>query len=253
MSWNPGNYLAFASERTRPAAELLSRVPLEQPTAVVDIGCGPGNSTALLVARWPNADIEGLDSSADMIAQASAAKIRARFTLADASNWSPAQRYEVVFSNATYQWLPDHRTLLPRLMSFVKTGGVFAFQVPSNFDAPSHVLMREVAAEGSWSRKLAGVREASVLTAAEYYDLLEPIAKTVDIWQTEYLQVLDGQDAVYRWVSATGLRPFVQTLEGAERESFIAAYKEQLNAAYPRSADGKTLFPFRRLFAVALC
>jgi len=252
MSWDPANYLAFASERTRPDAELLARVPLAQPENVVDIGCGPGNSTALLVARWPNADIEGLDSSADMIAEANAARLRARFTLADASSWSPAQRYDVVFSNATYQWLADHPTLLPRLMTFVKSGGVFAFKVPSNFDAPSHVLMREVAAEGSWSCKLASVREASVLTAAAYHDLLAPHAKTVDIWQTEYLQVLDGPDAVYRWVSATGLRPFVHELEAAERESFIAAYKARLNSAYPRRADGKTLFPFRRLFAVAL-
>jgi trans-aconitate 2-methyltransferase len=252
MSWNPSHYLAFASERSRPAAELLARVPAENPQCLVDIGCGPGNSTALLAERWPDAEVEGIDSSSDMIAEANAARIRARFTLADASSWSPPQRYDVVFSNAAYQWLPDHRTLLPRLMAFVKSGGVFAFQVPSNFDAPSHVLMRKVATEGSWSRKLASVREASVLTAMEYHDLLGLRAKSVDIWQTEYLQVLEGEDAVYRWVSATGLRPFVQALEAAERDAFIAIYKEQLNAVYPRRADGKTLFPFRRLFAVAV-
>jgi trans-aconitate 2-methyltransferase len=134
----------------------------------------------------------------------------------------------------------------------VKRGGAFAFQVPCNFNAPSHVLMRETANDGPWAAKLQNIREASVLGVADYFDILEPHAARIDIWETEYLQVLEGEDAVYRWVSATGLRPFVQALEGAEREAFIAAYKTRLNAAYPLRADGRTLFPFQRLFAVAL-
>jgi trans-aconitate 2-methyltransferase len=251
MTWNPTTYLAFASERTRPAAELLSRIPLNDPATVVDIGCGPGNSTALLCERWPDADIEGVDSSPDMIAEANNAKLRARFTLADAATWSPGKPFDVIFSNATYQWLPDHKTLLPRLISFTKPGGVFAFQVPSNFNAPSHALMRETAADGPWAAKLKNIREASVLRAAEYFDILEPHVRSLDIWETEYQQVLEGDDAVYRWVSATGLRPFVQALDGNEREAFIAAYKKRLNIAYPKRANGKTLFPFQRLFAVA--
>jgi len=253
MTWNPQTYLAFASERTRPAAELLGRIPLEAPQRIVDIGCGPGNSTELLCERWPDADVEGIDSSPDMIGQAKAANLRARFALADAATWSPSQPFDLVFSNATYQWLPDHRTLLPRLMSFVRPGGAFAFQVPSNFNEPSHALMRETAAAGPWATKLANIREASVLTAAVYFDILSATANALDIWQTEYLQVLDGEDAVYRWVSATGLRPFVQALDGSEQHDFIAAYKQRLNEAYPRRTDGKTLFPFQRLFVVATC
>ncbi len=251
MTWNPKTYLAFASERTRPAAELLARIPLEEPASVVDIGCGPGNSTELLCERWPEAQVEGVDSSPDMIAQAKSTNVRARWVLADAATWAPDRSFDVIFSNATYQWLGNHPVLLPRLMSFARPGGIFAFQVPCNFDQPSHVLMRATANDGPWAAKLKNIREASVLEATDYFDLLAPHAKSLDIWQTEYLHVLDGEDAVYRWVSATGLRPFVQALDEGEREAFIAAYKRRLDTAYPRRPDGKTLLPFRRQFAVA--
>jgi trans-aconitate 2-methyltransferase len=249
--WNPQTYLAFADERTRPAAELLARVPDETPARVIDLGCGPGNSTALLRARWRDARIDGLDSSPDMLAQAKKAGIAANWIEADVAAWRAAAPYDVIYSNATYQWLGDHHVLLPRLVDFVKSGGSFAFQVPHNMDAPSHVLMREVAGNGSWSVRLVNVREVAVLSPADYYAILRPHAVSVDIWETEYLHVLSGDDAVYHWVSGTGLRPFVQALAGAERDAFIAAYKEKLLRAYPPRADGRTLFPFRRLFAVA--
>jgi len=251
MVWNPTTYLAFADERTRPAAELLARVADEAPTRVVDLGCGPGNSTALLRTRWIDARIEGLDSSADMLAQAQKSGIAADWILADVATWTASEPYDVIFSNATFQWLGDHAVLLPRLMGFVKPAGTFAFQVPHNMDAPSHALMRETAANGPWSAKVANVREIAVLPAQGYYDILSPRAAAVDIWETEYLHVLKGEDAVYHWVSATGLRPFVQALDGEEREAFVAAYKKRLNEAYPARADGTTLFPFKRLFAVA--
>ncbi len=158
----------------------------------------------------------------------------------------------MVFSNATYQWLPDHAALLPRLMQFVKAGGTFAFQVPNNFSAPSHALMREVAASGAWASKLGHVREASVLSVEAYYDILSPLVRSVDLWETTYLHVLEGDDPVFDWVSATGLRPFVQALAGSEREAFSEIYRARLREAYPKRADGKTLFAFQRLFAVAL-
>ena len=246
MTWNPATYLAFADERTRPAAELVARVPDEAPARVIDLGCGPGNSTALLRTRWVDAKIEGLDSSADMLAQAQKSGIAADWIEADLATWRATTPYDVIFSNATFQWLGDHDTLLPRLLGYVKPGGTLAFQVPHNMDAPSHVLMRETAAAFG----LANVREVAVLEAGAYYAILKPHAATVDIWETEYLHALKGDDAVYHWVSGTGLRPFVQALEGERREAFITDYKQRLNKAYPPRADGVTLFPFKRLFAV---
>jgi trans-aconitate 2-methyltransferase len=251
MTWNPETYLTFAGERTRPAADLLARVQAQDPGSIIDLGCGPGNSTGLLAARWPKAQLEGLDSSPAMLAQARASGVTATWIEADLASWTAARPYEVIFSNATLQWLPRQERLLPRLMGFLKEGGTFAFQVPVNYNAPSHLLMREAADDPRWREKLSKVREIERGRGEAYYDILKPHAASLDIWQTEYLQVLNGEDAVYRWVSGTGLRPFVQALEGEEREAFIALYKAKLNSAYPRRADGTTLFPFQRLFVVA--
>jgi trans-aconitate 2-methyltransferase len=251
VTWNPTTYLAFADERTRPAGELLARVPGEAPARVIDLGCGPGNSTGLLRARWPDAQLEGLDSSPDMLEQARKSGVEADWLLADVASWRANALYDVVFSNATFQWLGDHPVLLPQLIQAVKPGGTFAFQVPHNMDAPSHVLMREIASRGPWAAKLANVREVSVLIPQSYHAILKPHAAAVDIWETEYLHVLSGEDAVYHWVSGTGLRPFVQALAAEERDAFIAGYKARLSEAYPRQPDGTTLFPFKRLFAVA--
>ena len=252
MSWDPALYLSFADQRTRPAAELLARVPVAEPGRVADLGCGPGNSTALLAQRWPDARVEGIDNSEAMLTEARASGVKADWTLADIASWSPPEAFDVIFSNATLHWLDRQAELLPRLMGLVKPGGAFAFQVPNNFHAPSHALMREVvAAEPRWAAKLKDVRNIVPGSAANYFDILQAHSAALDIWETEYLQILDGEDAVYRWVSGTGLRPFLDALEGAEREAFIAAYKMRLDAAYPRRADGRTLFPFQRLFVVA--
>ena len=251
MVWNPTVYMTYADERTRPAVELLSRVQHNNPSRVIDLGCGPGNSTAALAARWPHAHLEGLDSSPEMLMQARESGLQTEWIHADIATWSASEKYEVIFSNATLQWLGDHHRLLMRLTSFIEPGGTLAFQVPHNMDAPSHTLMREAAASGPWGLKLKNVREVAVLQPAEYFDILKAYGAEVDIWETEYLHALDGEDAVYNWVSGTGLRPFVQALEGGERDAFIGDYKERLNKAYQRRSDGKTLFPFRRLFAVA--
>lgn len=251
MSWNPETYLAFADQRTRPAAELLARVRADAPSRVIDLGCGPGNSTGLLAGRWPGVQLEGLDSSAAMLAKARASGVRANWVEADLASWTADEPYDVIFSNATLQWLPRQETLLPRLMGFVKTGGTFAFQVPVNYDAASHLLMREAAQDPRWRETLSNVREIQHGRADFYYDILKPHAASLDVWQTEYLQVLNGADAVYRWVSGTGLRPFLDALDAGRRDAFIALYKAKLNKAYPRREDGTTLFPFRRLFVVA--
>lgn len=251
MAWDPKTYLDFEDERTRPAAELLARVNPKNPVHVIDLGCGPGNSTALLARRWPKAKLEGLDSSEPMLDQARRSGITAQWHSGDIPSWTPKHRYDVIFTNATIQWIEDQETLLPRLMSHLEPGGVLAFQVPTNFNEPSHRLMRDVAAEGPWSTKLKDVRNLVLGTAQGYYDMLEPHAASLDIWESEYLQVFTGEDPVYRWVSGSGLRPFVNALAGAEREDFIADYKRRLAAAYPMRASGKTLFPFKRLFVVA--
>jgi trans-aconitate 2-methyltransferase len=252
VAWDPEIYLTFAAERTRPAAELLARVPLKAPRRAIDLGCGPGNSTALLAARWPQAEIEGLESSPEMLAKAKASGVRAKWIAGEVETWQPDAPYDVVFSNATLHWIAGHRVLLPRLMGFVAEGGALAFQVPRNFHFPSHVLMRDVAESGPWAQKLTGARRINVEEPETVFDILAPLAKSLDIWETSYLHVLEGEDPVLDWVSGTGLRPFLAPLDASEREAFLADYRARLRQAYPRRADGKTLFPFKRLFAVAM-
>jgi trans-aconitate 2-methyltransferase len=252
MAWDPKTYLNFGAERTRPAAELLTRITLETPARVVDLGCGPGNSTALLAARWPDTELEGVDSSREMLEEARRSDVKATWSEADISTWSPHSNFDVIFSNATFQWLPDHKTLLPHLMSHVKDGGVFAFQVPRNFGEPCHTLIHDVAKNGPWAAKLKDVRDWwNVLEPEVYFGILENVAGAIDIWETTYVQVLEGEDAVYRWMSGTGLRPFANALEGEEHEAFLAEYRRRAAAAYPRRASGATLYPFQRLFCVA--
>lgn len=252
MTWDPKMYLAFGTERTRPATELLSRIACEVPARVVDLGCGPGNSTAHLAARWPEADLEGVDSSPEMLQEARGSRIKARWTQADIALWTPASRFDVIFSNATLQWLPGHAALLPRLASLLTKAGVFAFQVPRNFDEPSHTLIQEVAANGPWAPLLESVRErAGVLSPKAYFGILEPDFGSIDIWETQYLQTLTGKDAVYHWMMGTGLRPYVNALAGGMRNAFLEAYRARVGAAYPARKSGVTLYPFRRLFCVA--
>ena len=252
MAWDPKTYLAFGEERTRPAHELLARIAVDHPRHVVDLGCGPGNSTALLAARWPNAELEGVDSSAEMLSEARKSPFPARWTEADVATWKPASPYDVIFSNATLQWVADHKRLLPQIVKHVTKDGVFAFQVPRNFDDPCHTLIHDVANDPRWADKLKGVRDWwNVQEPATYFDILEPHTRSIDIWETRYVQVLQGEDAVFRWMSGTGLRPYANALVGAEREAFLEEYRRRVDAAYPRRQSGVTLYPFRRLFCVA--
>lgn len=253
MSWSAVQYLKFGDERTRPAADLLARVPLQDPKLVIDLGCGPGNSTALLAARYPNARLIGVDSSADMIAKARSEGPKAvDWQQADVSDWRPEAPPDLIYANALFQWLPDHERLFPRLLSQLSRGGVLAIQMPRNFDQPSHTIIREVASAGPWAEKLKGrgLRDP-VGDAARYFASLESYAKTLDIWETEYCQALKGDDPVLNWVKGTALTPYLSALEGEQKTSFLAELARRLPIAYPRRASGVTLFPFRRIFIIA--
>jgi trans-aconitate 2-methyltransferase len=252
VSWNPQSYLAFADHRTRPAMDLLARVPLHKAEWVSDLGCGPGNSTRLLVDRWPTARVLGIDSSSDMLASARRSGIAATWIEADIATWAPDCVLDLIYSNAALHWVGDHGALLPRLLGCVRPGGVLAVQMPRNFEAPSHALLRATAESGPWADRVAGVLDWRPVAAPEwYYDLLAPHAGILDLWEMEYLHVLDGDDPVLRWTRGTALRPIMQALDREDRAAFEAAYAARLRAAYPRRADGRTLFPFRRLFIVA--
>jgi trans-aconitate 2-methyltransferase len=249
--WDPVTYLEFADERSRPFVDLLSRVHDANPTLVVDLGCGPGQLTASLVDRWPHAQILGLDSSPEMIMQASQlAGPRLRFELQDLRDWRPEKRVDVIISNATLQWIPGHQDLLPSLVTSLAPDGWLAFQVPGNFDEPSHRLLRRLSADPRYAPMLTDVAWPAAADAAAYLDDLASLGCTVDAWETTYLHILSGPDPVFRWISGTGARPVLQALPEDRREQFVSDYQELLNNAYPTRPYG-TVLPFRRIFVVA--
>jgi trans-aconitate 2-methyltransferase len=252
-TWDPSLYLKFGAERTRPAADLLAHVALGAPAHVIDLGCGPGNSTALLRARYPSADILGVDSSESMLADARASGVPARFAQGNFDTWTPETPPDLIYANAAFQWSDDPVALVTRLFTLLPPGGALAFQVPQNFDQPSHTEVRAAVEGGPWSEKLKTARQydPGFAKGGDYARALMPLGAALDIWSTEYLHILSGAEPVFRWMSGTGLRPFVQALEGEERAAFEAAARSRLAAAYPPESDGRTLFPFRRLFVIA--
>jgi trans-aconitate 2-methyltransferase len=251
--WNAAQYLKFEDERTRPSADLLARVPIERAGRCMDLGCGPGNSTELLVNRFPDAAVSGLDSSPAMIAAARERLPAIAFEVAEIATWRPRERFDLIFANAVLQWVPDHRTELQRLAGFLERGGCLAVQMPNNLDEPSERLTREVAAEERWADKLASSTAAreQIATFDDYYDLLSAAGCTADIWQTTYVHALDGPEAIVEWFKGTALRPFVDPLQGEERSAFLSRYQAKIAEAYPVQRDGKVLLRFPRLFFVA--
>ncbi len=251
-SWDPALYTRFEAERTRPARDLLAQVPLARAATVTDLGCGPGNSTELLVARFPGAKVTGIDTSAAMLAKAQARLPDCRFAEADIASWEPDAPQDLIYANAALQWVPDHAALIPRLLGFLAPGGVLAVQVPDNRDEPSHRLMREIAADGAWAERLApaGAR-LGVLPANTYYDLLASGGATVELWRTVFHHRMDEAGAIVEWVRSTGLQPFLAPLDEAERTAFLARYETAIDQAYGVRVDGKRLLLFPRLFFVA--
>jgi len=253
-AWSPTQYLTFADERTRPARDLLAAVPLQDARRVVDLGCGPGNSTEFLVERFPNADIVGVDSSAEMLVAARKRLAEVTFVAADVATWMPSAPVDVLFANALFQWVPDHLGVLARLMDTLTPGGVLAVQMPDNFDEPAHRLMREAASQGPWSAKLAGAagERGTIASPSAYYDRLKLAAAAVDVWRTVYHHPLADAAAIVAWFRSTGLRPYLNRLDSPEQEAFLAEYQSLVAAAYPPRVDGRVLLAFPRLFIIAV-
>jgi trans-aconitate 2-methyltransferase len=263
MAWDPVQYLKFAGDRMRPAIDLLARVPLSAPRAIVDLGCGAGNVTRLLAERYPGAAITGIDNSAAMLERAqgeAAPGERIRWRLADLAHWAPADGEpppDLVYSNAALHWLDDHPRLFPGLLAAVAVGGVLAVQMPNQFGAPSHTVLAELADAPRWRTLLApALRGVPVAPLAAYYEWLVPQARAIDAWTTEYLHVLpagdDGEHPVVAWTRGTALTPFLALLDAGRQRDFLDEYRARVGVAYPRREDGSVLFPFRRQFIVAV-
>jgi trans-aconitate 2-methyltransferase len=253
-TWDPAQYLRWSDHRLRPAVDLLQRVPLTSPARVVDLGCGTGNGTALLRARWPRARVTGVDASSAMLERARASDRDVEWLEADVATWTPAAPVDVLFSNATLHWIDDHAALFPRLVTLVASGGALAVQMPRNFGEPSHTSIYEVAREARWRDRLDKLIRPEPTKPPEFYwGLLAPRVSALDVWETVYTQALSGDNPVADFVKGSWLKPFLDALHPEERESFEHAYRARVARAYPPRADGTTLFPFRRLFIVARC
>lgn len=252
MLWNPSQYLKFSDHRLRPAIDLLNRIAVDSPSVIYDLGCGAGNVTQLLAERWPKASIRGVDSSAEMLEKASGNLPDIEWQQADLGTWQPDEPAELIYSNAALHWIPGHTDLFARLMTSLAPGGVLAVQMPHNFGALSHTSISEAALSGPWRAKLEPLlRPAPVEDPSFYIDVLAPYSGSLDVWETEYMQILTGDDPVKEWTKGTWLKPLLDALEEPERSQFEAAYAALVRERYPRRDDGTTIFPFKRMFMIA--
>lgn len=250
--WNVNLYMQFGNERTQPAIDLISRINITNPNKIVDLGCGPGNSTKCLRRRWPEATVTGLDSSSEMINSCRENYPDQEWILADAASWQPSSACDIVFSNAVFQWLPQHDRLLRHLFAYVAPGGALAFQIPVRIYSALQQLIIEVANEPEWIHLMEGPKNTfTIESPAYYYDVLARTAQKLDIWETEYWHVMENAQAIISWISSTGLRPFLAALETeTQKQRFTKILGKRVAETYMPQADGKVLFPFRRLFVV---
>lgn len=254
FEWDAGLYTRFLKERTRPAVDLAARIALDAPRSAIDIGCGPGNSTQVLAERFPGACVTGADNSEAMLAKARKDRPRFRYLLLDAQRdlTSHAERYDIVFSNACIQWIPDHRKLIPEMMGLLNAGGVLAVQIPVNYDEPIHRIMRSVAAKEEWRSRFGadpGMRD--ILSEEEYFDLLSGLTDDFELWRTVYMHRMPSHESILDWYRGTGLRPYLERLDPGEAAEFEREVLSSVREAYPRRANGEILFRFPRLFFTA--
>ena len=252
--WNARQYLKFEDERTRAPRDLLAQVPLQTPRLVVDLGCGPGNSTELLIARYPQSEVIGVDSSPDMLRKARERLPQCTFIEADIADWTADPRADLLFANAAFQWIPNHPHVLRRLLEALSPGGVLAVQMPDNTREPSHMLQRDVAANGPWADnpEINAAARGDLPPPEVYYDLLKPVCTHIDIWHSVYNHVMATPQAIVEWFKGSSLQPFLSPLDAAAREQFLAAYTAKIVDTYKPRFDGKVLLRFPRLFIVAV-
>jgi trans-aconitate 2-methyltransferase len=250
--WDPESYLHFANERTQPSIDLVSRIRLDSPKAIIDIGCGPGNSTQVLCRKWPASDILGLDYSEAMIAKARLDYPGQHWMVGDAGKFDAMEKYDLVFSNATLQWIPRHEELLPRLIGGVKHGGALAAQIPMFKPMPINVAIETVAGRSEWRPYTARCAELFTYQDSNfYYGILAARMDRVDMWETSYIHVLDSHEALLDFCRSTALRPYLERLPSDDaRERFEDQVLAECRRRYPLQGDGKLLFPFDRLFFV---
>jgi trans-aconitate 2-methyltransferase len=251
MAWDPGLYEQFMGSRLRPGLELIANIPDVGARVMIDLGCGTGRLTDRLRARWPEAQVTGLDSSPAMLEQARGDFPAIEWVETDVANWAPDAKLDIIMSNAALHWLPDHAALFPRLFGYLSPGGVLAVQMPRNWREPSHLLVREVAEELGFAERM-GSEWVPVAEPAFYYDLMAPLAAGLEIWETTYIQPLEGENPVVDWIRSTALQPVMDLLDAKEAAAFLRAYGERVRKVYAKRDNGVTLFPFRRLFIVAV-
>jgi trans-aconitate 2-methyltransferase len=251
-AWNPERYLKFERERTLPCKDLVSRIELASPNQIVDLGCGPGNSTVVLVNRWPSASILGVDNSPEMLRSAKESGIIAKWELADIRKWEPAQKFDLVFSNAALQWVPDHAWEIPRIFNLVASGGALAFQIPTHTDLWFEALDKLVHSDPWRNRFRETASDFYSLKLDGYYDLLGDRSKKLDLWETKYFHVLAGPGDIVEWIKGTALRPMLERLPDEDsRKEFVLQCTKTMSDAYPRQKDGRLIFPFLRRFVIA--
>ena len=252
-NWNPKLYLNFKKERKQPSIDLVNRIELEHPQRIIDLGCGPGNSAQVIRNRWPTADITGLDSSSEMIAKARKEYPAQNWEMGSITEWSDSAGYDLVFSNAALQWIPDHPKLIPHILQQIKPGGAFALQIPTHYNMHPLALAMKIAKQPEWHAIWGEFQHPLHVEKPEnYYNILEPHTQYIEMWSTQYLHILDSQEAILNGFRGTGMRPFLQALDNEkQQQKFSDQLLNAIKVNYPLQKDSKVIYPFNRLFMIA--